>query len=127
MSRKCPVCGEAMNPMSQYAACQCNNTGCAAFTGVKGDQLTIMDNDVTYADRLAARVAELEANYSLLSDDYKQAELSNQILRAKLSDLQVSYDMSIKDRMDSFTELAAAKEENARLNKEIDEMRKDRW
>ena len=45
-----------------------------------------------------ARVKELEANYELLSDDYKQAELSNTNLRV---------------------ELAAAKEEIERLRKLI--------
>ena len=52
--RLCPVCGKRMTVTTLYRLC--DNRNCPAFT-----PLVINIGDETYADRLAARVAELEA------------------------------------------------------------------
>ena len=89
-SKKCPVCGGTMTFYSRDAEYAC---------AVDGHCLVVLKSDQeTYADRLAARVAELDAELDLILKAVQWANAENDKLKS---------------------ELAAEKEENRKLRMTI--------
>ena len=108
--RLCPICGGKMSP-DEGGWFECNNDDHKYFC-IRPDRKTYADRlasaldaarkqvakleaEIEFRDRSwesresqAKRCNELEANYALLNDDYKQAELSNKTLRAENAKLK---------------------------------------
>ena len=111
--RLCPICGGKMSP-DEGGWFECNNDDhkyfcirpdrktyadrLAAALDAARKQVAKLEAEIEFRDRSwesresqAKRCNELEANYALLNDDYKQAELSNKTLRAENAKLKAAF------------------------------------